>query len=89
MAALLATMTFIMIFTVSGGFYDNNKEDSDLLGMLKLIEYDSFKLFLIFDCVAFFLSLFVVLMWEMSTPLTTRDNMLFIYAGVNLLVSCG
>lgn len=84
-AALLATMTFTAVFTVPGGFYDN-KEDSGVLGMPRLIGYNSFKLFLIFDCLAFFLSLFVVLMWEMSTPLTTRDKMLFMY--VNNAVVC-
>ncbi|GLJ34651.1 hypothetical protein SUGI_0696950 [Cryptomeria japonica] len=55
------------------------------LGSPILLGLDSFKLFLIFDCLAFFLSLFVVLLWQMSTPITTGNKILFVCA-TNLLV---
>ncbi|GLJ05937.1 hypothetical protein SUGI_0028620 [Cryptomeria japonica] len=84
-AALLAAMTCAAAFTVPGGFdlKTNVKEDR---GSPILISYISFKLFLIFDCIAFFLSLFVCIMWEMSSELTTGDKMLFMTA--NSVVVC-
>ncbi|GLJ58285.1 hypothetical protein SUGI_1428960 [Cryptomeria japonica] len=55
------------------------------LGSPILLPLASFKVFLIFDCVAFFLSLLVVLMWQMSTPITTGNKVLFLCI-TNLLV---
>ncbi|GLJ34680.1 hypothetical protein SUGI_0697480 [Cryptomeria japonica] len=86
-AVLLATMSFTAVFTIPGGFQteSNKGETEKMLGSPILIGFDSFKLFLIFDILAFFLSLFVVLMWQMSTPITTGDKVLFL-AVTNLLV---
>ncbi|XP_059072149.1 ankyrin repeat-containing protein ITN1-like isoform X2 [Cryptomeria japonica] len=101
-AALLATMTCAAAFTVPGGFNSESpvKEDQgsqgssipslnhvhDDQGSPLLISHVSFKLFIIFDCIAFFLSLFVCIMWEMSSELTTGDKMMFMT--VNSLVVC-
>ncbi|GLJ34665.1 hypothetical protein SUGI_0697270 [Cryptomeria japonica] len=79
-AVLLATMSFTAAFTVPGGFQTEvrNGETQELLGSPLLIGFDSFQAFLIFDCLAFFLSLFVVFMWHLSTPLITGDKILFL-----------
>ncbi|XP_059075679.1 ankyrin repeat-containing protein At5g02620-like isoform X2 [Cryptomeria japonica] len=78
-AVLLATMSFTAVFTIPGGFkteiQKENGETDKMLGLPILIGIESFKLFLIFDCLAFFVSLFVVLVWQMSTPLTTGDKL--------------
>ncbi|GLJ05936.1 hypothetical protein SUGI_0028600 [Cryptomeria japonica] len=84
-AALLAAMTCAAAFTVPGGF--ESKKDLKDRGSPNLISLTSFKLFLIFDCIAFFLSLFVCVMWEMSCELTTGDKMLFMTVN-GLLVCC-
>ena len=86
-AVLLATMSFTAVFTIPGGFKIDlkNGEKEKMLGMPILIGIDSFKLFIIFDYLAFFLSLFAVLMWQMSSPLTTGDKVLFLVIN-NLLV---
>ncbi|GLJ20367.1 hypothetical protein SUGI_0369830 [Cryptomeria japonica] len=87
-AVLLATMSFTAVFTIPGGFKTDIQkgETENLLGMPIFIGIESFKLFIIFDCMAFFLSLFVVLMWQMSTPLTTGDKVFFLV--VNNLFVC-
>ncbi|GLJ05932.1 hypothetical protein SUGI_0028480 [Cryptomeria japonica] len=84
-AALLAAMTCAAAFTVPGGF-DSETDRKEDRGSPILISYISFKLFLIFDSIAFFLSLFVCIMWEMSSELTTGDKMLFMT--VNSVVVC-
>ncbi|XP_057846662.2 uncharacterized protein LOC131056328 [Cryptomeria japonica] len=72
-AVLLATMSFTAAFTIPGGFKTELEkgETEKMLCSPLLIGLLSFKAFLIFYCLAFFLSLFVVLMWHLSTPLTT------------------
>ncbi|GLJ08780.1 hypothetical protein SUGI_0095830 [Cryptomeria japonica] len=79
-AVLLATMSFTAAFTVPGGFQTEvrNGESMEMLGSPLLIGFESFQAFLIFDCLAFFLSLFVVFMWYLSTPLITGDKILFL-----------
>lgn len=74
-AALLATMTFTAVFTVPGGFYSDSHDPK--LGTPVFLGHYMFKLFIIFDCIAFFLSLFVCIMWQMATELTTEDKMTF------------
>ncbi|GLJ51105.1 hypothetical protein SUGI_1087850 [Cryptomeria japonica] len=74
-AALVATMAFTAVFTVPGGSYQDS--DDPKRGTPILLGYAMFKLFLIFDCIAFFLSLFVCIMWQMASELTTEDKMLF------------
>ncbi|GLJ51106.1 hypothetical protein SUGI_1087860 [Cryptomeria japonica] len=77
-------MTFTAVFTVLGGSYqdsdDPKRETPILMGSI------TFKLFIVFDCIAFFLSLFVCIMWQMASELTTEDKMLFIT--VSGLLSC-
>ncbi|GLJ05943.1 hypothetical protein SUGI_0028800 [Cryptomeria japonica] len=98
-AALLAAMTCAAAFTVPGGFNSESPVKGDQgspipsfnhvhddQGSPLLISLVSFKLFIIFDCIAFFLSLFVCIMWEMSSELTTGDKMLFMT--VNSSVVC-
>ncbi|GLJ34615.1 hypothetical protein SUGI_0696220 [Cryptomeria japonica] len=81
-AVLLATMSFTAAFTVPGGFQTEREKvkTEKMLGSPVLIGFESFKVFLIFDCLAFFLSLFALLVWQMSTPLTT-ENKVFIEDG--------
>ncbi|GLJ51096.1 hypothetical protein SUGI_1087750 [Cryptomeria japonica] len=83
-AALLATMTFTAAFTVPGGSDQDSKDGNQ--GAPILLGYYMFKLFIIFDCIAFFLSLFVCIMWEMASELTTEDKMLFM--SVSALLTC-
>ncbi|XP_059063130.1 ankyrin repeat-containing protein ITN1-like isoform X2 [Cryptomeria japonica] len=86
-AALLATMTCAALFTVPGGF--NSESPSDVQhdqGSPLLVSLVSFKLFIIFDCIAFFLSLFVCTMWELSADLNTKNKRLFM--NVNAMVVC-
>ncbi|GLJ34658.1 hypothetical protein SUGI_0697060 [Cryptomeria japonica] len=86
-AVLLATMSFTAAFTIPGGFKTELEkgETEKMLGSPLLIGLVSFKAFLIFDCLAFFLSLFVVLMWHLSTPLTTGNKVMFLFV-TNILV---
>ncbi|GLJ34662.1 hypothetical protein SUGI_0697220 [Cryptomeria japonica] len=79
-AVLLATMSFTAAFTVPGGFQTEvrNGETQEMLGSPLLIGFESFQAFLIFDCLAFFLSLFVVFIWHLSTPLITGDKIMFL-----------
>ncbi|GLJ51099.1 hypothetical protein SUGI_1087770 [Cryptomeria japonica] len=83
-AALLATMTFTAVFTVPGGSYQDSNDENR--GTPILLAYYMFKLFIIFDCISFFLSLFVCIMWQMASELTTEDKMLFIT--VSGLLTC-
>ncbi|GLJ05956.1 hypothetical protein SUGI_0029030 [Cryptomeria japonica] len=86
-AALLAAMTCAALFTVPGGF--NSESPSDVQhdqGSPLLVSLVSFKLFIIFDCIAFFLSLFVCTMWELSADLNTKNKRLFM--NVNAMVVC-
>ncbi|GLJ05944.1 hypothetical protein SUGI_0028820 [Cryptomeria japonica] len=84
--ALLATMTCAAAFTVPGGF-DSETEIKEDQGSPLLISFISLKFFLIFDYMAFFLSLFIcIIMWEMSCELTTGHKMVFMT--VNSLVVC-
>eukprot|EP01018_Ginkgo_biloba_P008593 Gb_26482 [translate_table: standard] len=78
-AGLLATAAFTAAFTVPGGFADD--------GAPILISRLSFKIFMVLNTVAFFLSLFVVLMWQLSSPISTGD-MMFFMSSTNLLVCC-
>eukprot|EP01018_Ginkgo_biloba_P008591 Gb_26480 [translate_table: standard] len=78
-AGLLATVSFTAAFTVPGGFADD--------GAPILISRLSFKIFMVLNTVAFFLSLFVVLMWQWSSPISTGD-MMFFMSCTSLLV-CG
>ncbi|GLJ34649.1 hypothetical protein SUGI_0696920 [Cryptomeria japonica] len=84
-AVLLATMAFTAAFTVPGSFVSDDGNGNKSLGSPILLGLRSFKIFLISDCLAFFLSLFVVLMWQMSTPITTGNKILFVCI-TNLLV---
>ncbi|GLJ05957.1 hypothetical protein SUGI_0029060 [Cryptomeria japonica] len=84
-AALLATMTCAAAFTVPGGFESESDAKEDP-GSPLLLSFTSFKLFIIFNCIAFFLSLFVCIMWEMSSQLTTENKMVFMT--INSLVIC-
>ncbi|GLJ34648.1 hypothetical protein SUGI_0696900 [Cryptomeria japonica] len=58
-AVLLATMTFTTAFTVPGSFVLDDENGNKSLGWPILLGLHSFKIFLIADCLAFFLSLFV------------------------------
>ncbi|GLJ05960.1 hypothetical protein SUGI_0029140 [Cryptomeria japonica] len=84
-AALLATMTCSALFTIPGSFNSKSpaKEDQGSPLLLSLV---SFNLFIIFDCIAFSLSLFVCIMWDMSSELTTKNKMRFM--NVNSLLVC-
>eukprot|EP01018_Ginkgo_biloba_P008594 Gb_26468 [translate_table: standard] len=63
-AVLLATVSFTAAFTVPGGFYtDDDQKHGTPAGTPILIHRLSFKIFIVFDTVAFFLSLFVVLIF--------------------------
>ncbi|GLJ05953.1 hypothetical protein SUGI_0028970 [Cryptomeria japonica] len=75
-AALLATMTFTAAFTVPGGFQTDTKQKHEL-GSPVLISFTSFRLFLTFDCIAFFLALFACIMCQMTSELTVGDKLLF------------
>eukprot|EP01018_Ginkgo_biloba_P008605 Gb_40389 [translate_table: standard] len=76
-AGLLATVSFTAAFTIPGGFSQN--------GTPLLISRLSFKVFLVLDIMAFFLSLFVALMWQLNSPISTGDMMCFM-TGTSLLV---
>eukprot|EP01018_Ginkgo_biloba_P008598 Gb_22741 [translate_table: standard] len=84
-AVLLATVSFTAAFTVPGGFYTDDQKDGTPAGTPILIHRLSFKIFIVFDTVAFFLSLFVVLMWQLSSPIST-GNMMFFMSCTSLLV---
>ncbi|GLJ05959.1 hypothetical protein SUGI_0029110 [Cryptomeria japonica] len=76
-AALLATMTFTAAFSAPGGFQTNEKL-RDELGIPALMSFTSFKVFLILDCIAFFLSLFTCIMWEVTSAFTVGNKLFFI-----------
>ncbi|GLJ34668.1 hypothetical protein SUGI_0697330 [Cryptomeria japonica] len=85
-AVLLATMSFTAVFTIPDGFRtDIEEEERHKFGSRFLIRSLSFNMFIIFNCVAFFLSLFVVLAWHITTPLTTEHKLSFL-AITNLMV---
>ncbi|GLJ34673.1 hypothetical protein SUGI_0697410 [Cryptomeria japonica] len=78
-AVLLATMSFTAAFTIPGGFRTEvEKGEEHSLGTALLIRSLSFKMFIIFDCAAFFLSLFAVLAWQITTPLTPEHKLSFL-----------
>eukprot|EP01018_Ginkgo_biloba_P008590 Gb_26479 [translate_table: standard] len=68
-AGLLATVSFTAAFALPGGFKDD--------GTPVLIDRLSFRIFIIFDTVAFFLSLLVVLIWELRSPVSSVDMLFF------------
>ncbi|GLJ34463.1 hypothetical protein SUGI_0693090 [Cryptomeria japonica] len=79
---LLATMSFTVAFIIPGGF----KTKGYKLGFPLLIQTLSFKMFIIIDCVAFFLSLSVAFAWQMATPLTRASKTGFLNI-TNMLLS--
>ncbi|XP_059068766.1 ankyrin repeat-containing protein NPR4-like [Cryptomeria japonica] len=83
-AALLATMAFTAVFTVPGGSYQDS--DNQNRGTPIFLGYYMFKLFIIFDCISFFLSLFVCILWQMASELTTEDKMMFMT--LSTLLTC-
>eukprot|EP01018_Ginkgo_biloba_P008592 Gb_26481 [translate_table: standard] len=87
-AVLLATVSFTAAFTVPGGFYTEDQKDGTPAGTPILIHRLSFKIFIVFDTVAFFLSLFAVLMWQLSSPIST-GNMMFFMSWTSFLVCSG
>ncbi|XP_059065223.1 uncharacterized protein LOC131857127 [Cryptomeria japonica] len=88
-AALLATMTFTAAFSAPGGFQTDPKLRNEL-GIPVLISFTSFRVFLFFNCIAFFLSLFTCVMWETTTELTVEDKLFFITInGVAVCLSFG
>ncbi|GLJ05947.1 hypothetical protein SUGI_0028880 [Cryptomeria japonica] len=88
-AALLATMTFTAAFSAPGGFQTDPKL-MDEQGIPVLISFTSFRVFLLFNCIAFFLSLFTCIMWEMTSELTVGDKLFFMTInGVAVCLSFG